>query len=871
MKKRTAFLILLFFSTLNCLQLNFISLPSVLEPNKSVTITIGIENDSDSLIVLNGELKTPDDWQAFLTKHQIQLKPADKTFKLSTVRIPLSAKAGKFSISYLITDQHKTKIDSISTFVHIPEIKEIELIETKLPEYSLSGDSLHFELFIKNKSNMPIQVKSDLPRNLPLSPAKSLNEEIAINQEKTISYFAHINRDIEKSQALHINQPFEIRYANGDKEYREVSYRTQIIPIDYQAKDMYNNLNINFSSQSRYDENDLYTYYSINGNTYLDAMRKQSLQFNYSGNVQQSGIFTRKNRSSISWRTRNTLLSYGDTNLSFVSPKIPSLSGRGPVFALYSRYINLNAGTVQDLDRFTNHYAFASSFKAWKYTAHKVSHVFSDLDDNNYTALENQIRINNIINFETEIANNHNQKNKTNSYAYDISWQPNYKSIYFKSRYYYKPNDFASSNMRSTQFNNALRFPAFTRIISLYFDHDTDKLSNKYQKEEIRLAGETNINKNLRTQLELKQIDTDYENSKKEEKLINNNWYYDFDLGKLKTYHSASFRISQTDKDSKRLSQSYRSSLIYPITANQQFKSSFTLNNQNNSFSNRNVKSLNSNLTLTSTVSSKVNSSLSYSNNLFLHKQTNMTHSISSNIGYIYAENWFFSFRTGISQRQKHSYWFTGLGLNYQLSLPLQERKDITNLKGRIIDQNNAAVEKKIIKLNQNLAISNQEGEFIFPALSNGIYTLDIVDKENYVLDPPLPRRLLIKTDSLQYINIKQTSASSIYGSVRTFKPVANWFLQDEPQFYDAGAYAGLTITLTDGNTTYSSTSDIRGNFSFKRLSSGTWTLTIDQNALPKNFQTEWSEQTIELGESQDYQINIKISEKLKNVIIKKI
>nr|HPK41654.1 carboxypeptidase-like regulatory domain-containing protein [Candidatus Cloacimonadota bacterium] len=101
--------------------------------------------------------------------------------------------------------------------------------------------------------------------------------------------------------------------------------------------------------------------------------------------------------------------------------------------------------------------------------------------------------------------------------------------------------------------------------------------------------------------------------------------------------------------------------------------------------------------------------------------------------------------------------------------------------------------------------------------------------------------------------------------------PVANWFMQDEPEFYEAGPFSALLITLSNGVTSYSTASDIRGNFSFKRLQPGQWTLKIDKNSLPKNYETEWEELNIVLSAAQDIEIIIKVSEKLKRVIIRQI
>jgi hypothetical protein len=845
--------------------------PTSLEPNKSYTISIGIENDSDSLLVLHGELQTPGRWQAFLTKHNISLEAHEKTFQVSTIRVPLAAAAGTFPLTYLISNVQGIALDSISIKCKVPELREVEIIGSPLPIYSLSGDSLNFEISVKNKSNMPIQLKNLDPHNRSLEKVTLFQEELAINEARVLHFSAQISKDIEKSQSMLLELPIEIRYANGGREQRAISYQTQVIPVDSREGDIYNNLNLVFNGQSRYAENDLNSYYSITGNSYLDAKRRQYLSFNYSGNDQQGGFLSRENRSSATWQTPYSTLTYGDTNLGFVSSKINSQSGRGASLALNSRYLNLYAGNLQDLDSFTDHYAFAASVKPWRYSMHKVSHAFSDQADNVFTAVENQIRINNILNFDAEIASNHDKGKQDNSYAYDLSWQPSLNNVNFKSRYFYKPSAYTGTEEKSTQFNNALRFNALSRYISLYFDKDSYDIKNKYQKEELRFAGETSITGNFNTQLEYKIQDTDFAEIKVNEKVINSIWYYDRDFEQLQTRHSATFSINQLDEGSKRLSQTYRSSFLFPYDANNTLRASFTLNSKNENFSYQNLKTLSSSFNLHSILSNRLSNSFSYSNNLFLHKHSQMSNSFSNNLNYKYADNYVFSLNTGLSFRQKHNYWFASLGLNYRLGIPLQERRDISYLKGRIVDQNNIAIEKKIMKLNQDLAISNKDGEFIFAALRDGSYKLDVIDSDSHVMTPALPLQVQIKADSLQYLTLTQASASAILGQVKLFKPVANWFMQDEPEFYEAGPFSALLITLSNGVTSYSTASDIRGNFSFKRLQPGQWTLKIDKNSLPKNYETEWEELNIVLSAAQDIEIIIKVSEKLKRVIIRQI
>ncbi|HOD55526.1 MAG TPA: hypothetical protein PKJ08_13440, partial [Candidatus Cloacimonadota bacterium] len=539
--------------------------------------------------------------------------------------------------------------------------------------------------------------------------------------------------------------------------------------------------------------------------------------------------------------------------------------------SINSRYLYMNLGYVQDIEAYENHYGLSFSSRPWRYTSHSFSHTFSENSDFYLSALESQIRINRYLDFDTELAHSYNSLEDKNVLSYDVRWSPSFNRFQLNSRYFFMPKNFLNSGAQKSSMNHVLRFNALSRSFNLFFDQESYQIDQKFRQNEQRYALNINLIKSLFTQIDYKHTNNQYSNSQTNSRELSNNWTYNESFGKLKTDYAASYKYTHSDQSADQFSQSYRSAISYPINRIHLVSASLQFSSQNSTYSRTYINSISSGIAINSLFGQKFSSSLSISNQFYLHQHTELRSNISNSLLWRISDEWNISINSGLSADNQSIYWFTGAGLSCNLSIPLQERRDLLYLKGSLFDQNQNAIERKIIKLNQNLAITNQKGDFIFPSLRPGTYQLDIPDEGDYVFSPALPLTINIKADSLQNIRFIRYPSASIEGTVKLYKPVSNWYLQKEPEFVEAEAYAGLVITAIQGNQIQTTVSDKRGHFKFNQLTSGIWLLKVEQSTLPKNFIPEWTETAIELKSAEHKIISLQLKEKLKKVIIKKI
>jgi hypothetical protein len=199
------------------------------------------------------------------------------------------------------------------------------------------------------------------------------------------------------------------------------------------------------------------------------------------------------------------------------------------------------------------------------------------------------------------------------------------------------------------------------------------------------------------------------------------------------------------------------------------------------------------------------------------------------------------------------------------------ERKDLLRLKGRVIDSDNNPVSNKIFVLNNRLAISDKDGQFEFPALYQGSYSLNTYKDEGYVYSPDLPLDIKLSADSLSFLNIKRYDSAQISGTLELFKPENNWFLKESPEFLPFQKLSGAKIILSSETKEYIAYSDINGLFSFDKLPAGKYKIVLDKDSMPYNFIPEWTEKEMSLEYGQKITVNNQLKEKLKKVKFKKI
>lgn len=219
-------------------------------------------------------------------------------------------------------------------------------------------------------------------------------------------------------------------------------------------------------------------------------------------------------------------------------------------------------------------------------------------------------------------------------------------------------------------------------------------------------------------------------------------------------------------------------------------------------------------------------------------------------------------------------------------NIPLWKKKNIGSIKGRIWDLKNA--EQKplpgvLITANNATAISDEKGEFIFPSLIPGTYTLQVEQKTigiNRITTKRLPLMVEIEPKSTAYVEIGVVNSSSVTAEVSVFGREANSLkgshdqslvtqsaLSIETQFNKSlleeelkkiTGINGVLVEITNGAEVYKQFSDRNGIVSFQHLRPGTWQLKVYKNDLPPHHYFENPEIEVEVRPGEKREVTMR-------------
>lgn len=172
-------------------------------------------------------------------------------------------------------------------------------------------------------------------------------------------------------------------------------------------------------------------------------------------------------------------------------------------------------------------------------------------------------------------------------------------------------------------------------------------------------------------------------------------------------------------------------------------------------------------------------------------------------------------------------------------------------------------VNQAVLQVQDSQVSTNAKGFFKFPPFKPGKYKVDFVDLPvKYSPLQELPRQITISKGKVTAIQIPVQRVGVIRGRVYG-DTNQNGSYESEEQ-----GRSGLVVNLTGDQLSRSATTDSSGNFSFYRLSPGTYTLTLDKDSLPPRTSiTTKRSLTVRLKSGQAKNINVGIFQKPKEIV----
>ncbi|MBI5207840.1 MAG: carboxypeptidase regulatory-like domain-containing protein, partial [Candidatus Firestonebacteria bacterium] len=276
---------------------------------------------------------------------------------------------------------------------------------------------------------------------------------------------------------------------------------------------------------------------------------------------------------------------------------------------------------------------------------------------------------------------------------------------------------------------------------------------------------------------------------------------------------------------------------------------------------------------------------LEYQKNNFDSESMQEQNSFFSYLNYTLPNSDIFSLRTTWDKNEKtDNNFIVYLSYSINIGIPLKKKKNIGAIRGKVYDAERSLklpIPNVLLSINEVSAVTNQNGEFIFPSLSPGLYYLwveRIFIGLNRVTTEKLPIAVNVNSGETTEIEIGVITSARIFGKVSVFAPNINAgasysektslliekdklsnISYDSSNIKEVRSLSNVIIELTDGQEFIQHTNDEKGEFYFKDLRPGKWLLTISDKNLPEHHYLEQKEIQFVLkpGETKDITIRV--------------
>jgi hypothetical protein len=238
------------------------------------------------------------------------------------------------------------------------------------------------------------------------------------------------------------------------------------------------------------------------------------------------------------------------------------------------------------------------------------------------------------------------------------------------------------------------------------------------------------------------------------------------------------------------------------------------------------------------------------------------------------------------------------------LGLPISRKSSGGSLKGRLYDvENKIGMGNVILRLNNSEAVTDRNGNFVFPYLEPGKYFLQ-VDRAGIGMDrvptQKTPIEVIITGGKEMRIDVGVIRSANLNGQVMVYEPLNNnhnGFLNGNPkenspfiigngnnhdghlnnsnsnhngktELVESYGLANVIVELTNSSEIQRRVTDPKGRFSFEDLRPGEWTLKVYDYNLPEYHYLEKDSIEIELEPGEREDITIKVLPKKRPVQI---
>jgi len=288
------------------------------EPRQIVTTAFRVSNETAKKREFEARVKLPAGWKPISTEFPFVLGPQQSDIRVVSIFVPLSTLAGKYSITYRVSDRQFPSIgDLYSITVVVLPVSKLEVKLLEVPQFVIAGDQYKASFVILNLGNGPVTVSpkiesgKDYPAipdtgEVPLKPGESKTINVAVTTD------AAINRKTGHRLKLvaRVTEPGKPPWEASAESWVE------IIPRVTGKVDPFHRLPIEIKLRGGMGENSGSTYVyqaEVSGRGTLDEEGKNHIDFLFRApNTLHGSVFGSREEYRLSYWTDKYAIHLGD-------------------------------------------------------------------------------------------------------------------------------------------------------------------------------------------------------------------------------------------------------------------------------------------------------------------------------------------------------------------------------------------------------------------------------------------------------------------------------------------------------------------------------------------------------------------------------
>lgn len=886
------------------------------EPKKTVTTVFRVTNTSESRRTFIADVGLPENWRLISQEFPFTLEPQQTEIRIVSFFIPQNVPAGVYEVSYWVRDrEYPSRSDYYALPVQVLQYRHLFLRMVEVPRSILGGESYRVTVLLQNESNVAdtVELKAESASGYPIALHPS---RVFLERGQSTTVTAVVQSEAKSTEMVHERFQIFTKFLHDPNWIASQSIPIHVIPRLTKPMDRFHRIPVQivFSEAMQSTNHKMKSGFQgeIYGEGQLVENSDKKIEFRFRGpDIYQTSIYGQHDEYVIGYQSKPFAFYVGDRTYSLTTLTENARYARG-VEAI-SRWRNMElAGFVQKTRWYTPQEKEAGGYVRYNLPGKGMWGIgmlskSRDGETGNLVTMHSQLDFwkQNPIQLEAVLGNNH-QKQQMGYYA---KWTGNSKRLYYYLNLIYTDPDFPGyyKNTRLFTLGGSITLKENLRIHTAWrYERQKYMVDTMLYVAPLSFYARLGVNYRFLngTSLLLDLVRESREDRYPQPRFNYETQYVRLSLSKgfEKMSVNGAFDLGQTEnKLSHKKSVSYRlnTGVHYVPNVNQSVQVFADFDNTE-----RYALKQVSRLTLGTHLSWKIREETQ----LRFHFQN--AHSV---------EQYYFDrdlFELQISQKVFHRDEFTlrarrtllrnsmdhaetAVLLDYRVKwgIPVAYKKHLGVVSGRIYDaETSLPLKDVVVRINGSSAVSNGQGEFIFPALKPGTYYLR-VDPASIGLDRitarPTPMAVTIRGADRYTIDLPVTRSASFVGEIVLCKTGvdsvngnAQTTIYRENGEYailgngktgngkngngrkDCEGLAGILIEIKKEDEVFRRVTDAKGQFAFEELRPGKWTVKLYPQNLPEHHRFEKETFEIELKPGERFSQKIYVFPKKRRIQI---